>query len=147
LQNGTHVPSFVLGSTFQHIENASQSSMPDVGEPSTVHGSPGPTGSGTNGEHFVEFQASPPPSAYGMHFSPRWHGMPVHRSHSGEETSPGSMKVLSGPLEVDDVEIVPAVVESAPLVESTPVELLVTVVLAELVPSVPLGRSSSSSPI
>src|SRR5688500_14082153 len=65
----TQVPSLVSTSTSQHIAPSAQLSMPLTPEPSTVHGSPGASGSGSIGEQRVAFHEVPPSSAHGMHFS------------------------------------------------------------------------------
>jgi hypothetical protein len=70
MQNAMHVPMFVCGSTFQHIDEISQLSIPDTPEPSTVHSSPGCAGAGSSGEQRVAFHELPPSFAHGMHFSP-----------------------------------------------------------------------------
>jgi hypothetical protein len=120
LQNGTQVPWFVWGSTSQHIENASQSSIPETPDPSTMQGSPGPAGSGAMGEHRVAFHAPIPVASHGMHFSPCMQGSPVHKSHSRAEGVSSSMMKRRPP--VDDV-----VMESGPVVVAKlvpPVEVL-----------------------
>src|SRR5687768_10083381 len=68
-QNWMHTPTLVSGSTFQHIDETSQLSMPLTPEPSTMHSSPTDAGAGSSGEHRVAFQALPPSFAHGMHFS------------------------------------------------------------------------------
>ena len=72
-QNGTHVPVMLSRSTWKHIDVMSQSSTPPTGDPSTVHGSPGPPGSSAIGLHRVAFQCIPPSFAHGKHFSPFIH--------------------------------------------------------------------------
>ena len=73
----------IAAEEYSHIELVSHESMPLTPEPSTVHGSPGASGLGSSGEHFVAFQELPPSFAHGMHFSPFGQSC-AHTSHSIE---------------------------------------------------------------
>jgi hypothetical protein len=70
VQKATQVPVDVLGSTSQHIDFASQSSIPLVNEPSTIQASPGWTASGATGTHRRSFHVPLPSLLNGTHFDP-----------------------------------------------------------------------------
>src|SRR5690349_16293716 len=114
MQNAMHVPMLVSGSTFQHIDETSQLSMPLTPEPSTVHSSPTDAGAGSSGEQRVAFQALPPSFAHGMHFSPSGQSC-AQISHS-MLTPPPSGGVMK-PMPV----IVPLPVVSPPVLDSASV--------------------------
>ena len=67
-QKDTHVP-LPASSTSKQSSARPQLSMPDAGLPSTVHGSPTWSGSGSRGKHRVAFQTGDRSFAHGMHFS------------------------------------------------------------------------------
>ena len=105
VQNETHVPAPVSGSTSQQIECISQSSMPLSPFPTTVQGSPTSAASSAMVEQRVAFQVGSPSCDHGMHFWPTGQSsLQIEHSMIDVFASDGGMKPrLSTPfvLELD----------------------------------------------